>query len=82
MDEWQKEPEPSMLSEERESSKWRTSGSDVHTKRSCSTDTLRKNGAAKPELNSDFAAFPFGKTCADTANEQEASQGSLPAKNQ
>ena len=41
-----------------------------------------KNGAAKPELNSDFAAFPYGKTCADTANEQEASQGSLPAKNQ
>ena len=30
MDEWQKEPELSMLSEERESSKWRTPGSDVH----------------------------------------------------
>ena len=41
-----------------------------------------ENKAAKLEPNSDFAAFPYGKTCADTANEQEASQGSLPAKNQ
>ena len=30
MDEWQKEPEPSMFSEERESPEWKTLRSNVH----------------------------------------------------